>query len=32
LIVNESELDHSVQCLERACADLASKVKQAAAQ
>jgi acetylornithine/N-succinyldiaminopimelate aminotransferase len=32
LIVNESELDHSVQCLERACADLSSKVKQAAAQ
>jgi acetylornithine/N-succinyldiaminopimelate aminotransferase len=32
LVVNESELDHSVQCLERACADLSSKVKQAAAQ
>ena len=32
LIVNESEIDHSVQCLERACADLAGKVKQAAAQ
>jgi acetylornithine/N-succinyldiaminopimelate aminotransferase len=32
LIVNESEIDHSVQCLERACADLSSKVKQAAAQ
>src|ERR1700760_1344226 len=32
LIVNESELDHSVGCLERACADLSSKVKQAAAQ
>jgi acetylornithine/N-succinyldiaminopimelate aminotransferase len=32
LIVNESEIDHSVQCLERACADLSGKVKQAAAQ
>src|SRR6201991_3453801 len=32
LIVNESEIDHSVQCLKRACADLAGKVKQAAAQ
>src|ERR1700744_5925470 len=32
LIVNEDEIAHSVQCLERACADLASKVKQAAAQ
>src|ERR1700741_477704 len=32
LIVSESEIDHSVQCLERACADLAGKVKQAAAQ
>jgi acetylornithine/N-succinyldiaminopimelate aminotransferase len=32
LIVNESEIEHSVQCLERACADLSSKVKQAAAQ
>ena len=32
LVVNESEIDHSVQCLERACADLAGKVKQAAAQ
>src|SRR6201993_1899814 len=32
LIVNESEIDHSVQCLERACVDLSSKVKQAAAQ
>jgi acetylornithine/N-succinyldiaminopimelate aminotransferase len=32
LIVNESEIDHSVQCLERACADLAGKIKQAAAQ
>jgi acetylornithine/N-succinyldiaminopimelate aminotransferase len=32
LIVNESEIELSVQCLERACADLAGKVKQAAAQ
>jgi acetylornithine/N-succinyldiaminopimelate aminotransferase len=32
LIVNESEIDHSVQCLEHACADLAGKIKQAAAQ
>ena len=32
LIVSESEIEHSVQCLERACADLAGKVKQAAAQ
>jgi acetylornithine/N-succinyldiaminopimelate aminotransferase len=32
LIVNESEIEHSVQCLERACANLSSKVKQAAAQ
>jgi len=33
LIVNESEIEHSVQCLERACAALSGdKVKQAAAQ
>jgi len=32
LIVSESEIEYSVQCLERACADLSSKVKQAAAQ
>jgi acetylornithine/N-succinyldiaminopimelate aminotransferase len=32
LIVSEDEIAHSVQCLERACADLAGKVKQAAAQ
>jgi acetylornithine/N-succinyldiaminopimelate aminotransferase len=32
LIVSEDEIAHSVQCLERACADLAGKIKQAAAQ